>query len=110
MKYIIAILLVSLIGCLGHQGYIRHRVEKTNPDGSKMVAETEAKVPPNANNPTPIVIGPDGVTADLSGTHKPDAVAKQTTWPVQVPLHPANSACGVCLRRCGVLYSPHYTR
>jgi len=78
MKYLTAIPLIFLIGCLSHP-YIRHHVERTNVDGSRTITDTKASLPNDSRDPSVIQIGAAGVTADISGTHKPDIVAKQTT-------------------------------
>jgi hypothetical protein len=74
-KLILIAILIALVGCFSSRGYLE-RIEKRK-DGSEV--KTRIKLPGDVRDSTPITISADGVQANISGNHKPDAVAKQTT-------------------------------
>jgi hypothetical protein len=74
MKYTL-ILVLCLVGCWSGRGYLTRTV--TKPDGT--IAKTKIKLPSDPRDPSSIAITDDGVKVSMSGTFKPDIVAKQTT-------------------------------
>jgi len=75
VKYISILLLLCLVGCWSGRGYLTRTV--TRADGT--IAQTKVKLPSDPRDPSSIAITDDGVRVSMSGTFKPDIVAKQTT-------------------------------